>query len=191
MYWRGRTQRRPAFNDFGHAHELTFCCVSRHPFLGAERVCGWLADAVNAARVRYGFAVWAYVFMPDHAHLIVHPETAGYDIRHILKAVKEPVGRIAITHLRTNHPEWLPRLTIRKGGRSETRFWQPGGGYDRNVTEPKTLHAMVEYIHNNPVRKAWVPTAGEWKWSSAGWFEGREPNTLKPDPIPPDWGNVV
>jgi hypothetical protein len=32
-----------------------------------------------------------------------------------------------------------------------------------------------------------VERACDWKWSSAGWFEGLMMNDLKPDPIPWDW----
>jgi len=40
---------------------------------------------------------------------------------------------------------------------------------------------MIEYIHNNPVRRGLVSRAEDWKWSSAGWHEGK--NSLRPDPI--------
>ena len=31
------------------------------------------------------------------------------------------------------------------------RFWQRGGGYDRNATDPAAARAMIELIHNNRV----------------------------------------
>jgi hypothetical protein len=57
-----------------------------------------------------------------------------------------------------------------------------GGGSDRNM-EANTLLAMIDYIHHNPVRRGLVQQATEWKWSSAGWFAGGQPNSLRPDPI--------
>ena len=173
--------RRPAFNEPGHAHELTFACFRRHAFLAADRTCQWLADAINDARAKLDFALWAYVFMPEHVHLMIYPRRPVYDIRTILKAIKEPVSRNAVAHLCVHAPEWLPRITVRHGKRQERCFWQAGGGYDRNVFEPTTLLAMIEYIHNNPVRRGLVARAELWKWSSAGWFEGK--NSLRPDPI--------
>jgi putative transposase len=187
MHWSDRSNRRQAYNDPGHAHELTFCCRDRYEFLRADRTCLWLAEAIRSARVKHCFNLWAYVFMPDHVHLIVHPRVVGYDIRVILKAIKEPVGRKAVAHIREHHPQWLQRLTVKRGSRDETQFWQPGGGFDRNVIEPDTLLYMIYYIHMTPVRKGHVSKPSEWKWSSAGWFEGLEPNNPKPDCIPPDW----
>src|SRR5205814_799973 len=51
---RGRIHRQ-AINAPGHAHELTFSCYQRFPFLKAERTCQWLADAIAAARVKHSF----------------------------------------------------------------------------------------------------------------------------------------
>jgi len=46
------------------------------------------------------------------------------------------------------------------------RFWQDGGGYDRNITHRDTLIKMIDYIHNNPVRKGLADAPDKWKWSS-------------------------
>jgi len=179
--WRFRSVRRPAINEPGHAHELTFSCFRHYAFLKSERTCQWLADALTEARKKLEFALLAYVFMPEHVHLIVHPRRPTYDISAIRQAIKEPVGRRGVRYLRVHAPHWLPRITVQRGKRQERRFWQAGGGYDRNVIEPSTLLAMMEYIHANPVRRGLVSRPQEWKWSSAGWFKGK--NSLPPDAI--------
>ncbi len=33
-----------------------------------------------------------------------------------------------------------------------------------------TIHAMIEYIHNNLVRRGLVDRATDWEWSSARWY---------------------
>jgi putative transposase len=190
VHWKERSQRRPAFNEPGHAHELTFTTFKRYEFLKAERTCLWLAEEINAARLEHDFALWAYVFMPDHVHLIVYPRRSLYDISTIRKSFKEPVGRKAINYLYGHARQWIPRITVQRGRRQERHFWQIGGGFDRNVTEAQALHNMIDYIHNNPVRKGLVSRPADWKWSSAGWLEGLEPNTLRPDAVPADWGVV-
>ena len=47
------------------------------------------------------------------------------------------------------------------------RFWQAGGGFDRNLCNPKAIHSSVNYIEYNPVRAGLVNAPEEWQWSSA------------------------
>ena len=174
-------------NDPGHAHQLNFGCDHNFPFLKAERTCEWLRDAIDEARQKLNFALWGYVFMPEHVHLIVCPRDAEYDVAAIRKAIKAPVGRLAIAYLKKHAPEWLPRLTRVRGQKTEHLFWQSGGGFDHNITEGKTLLVEIDYLHMNPVRRNLCQRTTDWKWSSAGWYAGDQTGPLQIDPIPPEW----
>lgn len=178
---------RKSFNKPGHAHELTFSCYRKYPFLGKERVQQWLCESIKDGYRDLEYALWAYVFMPDHVHLIMKPLQNDYDISEFLSRVKSSVSRKALAFLRKQAPDWMEKLKAERGDRTEYHFWQRGGGYDRNITEPGTLLRMIDYVHMNPVRKGLVEQASDWKWSSAGWYAGMTPNTLEPDPIPPEW----
>jgi REP-associated tyrosine transposase len=181
------TVHRRNFNDPLHAHELTFSCYRRYPFLKAERTCEWLGAAIDDARKKLKFSLWAYVFMPEHVHLLVHSCFATSDIARIRQAIKEPVARTAIKYLEAHAPEWLSRITRRRGDRSRRLFWQLDGGYDRNITEPETLASVVDYIHLNPVRRGLIDRADRWRWSSAAWFARSGASPLVPDQIPSEW----
>jgi putative transposase len=124
--------------------------------------------------------------MPDHMHLIVYPRRNQYDIAAILEAIKRPVGSKAIRFLQHTGSPWLSRLTRQRGARTERLFWQSGGGYDRNITSPRTLLAMIDYLHMNPVRKGFVADPCQWEWSSARYFVGGT-SPLAIDPIPVEW----
>ena len=187
MDYRHRLQRPKGYNDPGHAHELTFSCYHRYHFLSKERTCVWLAEAIRNACTELRFSLWAYVFMPDHVHLIVFPQQHDSTTSRFLSRVKEPVSRRGVDYLRRESPEWLHRIQLQRGTHQVHAFWQPGRGYDRNIDNGRTLLAMLDYVHLNPVRKGLVEQAVEWKWSSAGWFEKRPLNDLAPDPIPYDW----
>ncbi|MFH1267594.1 MAG: transposase [Planctomycetota bacterium] len=180
-------RHRRNFNEPGDAHELTFSCYRRYKFLVSDRVRVWLQSSLEAARAELEFDLWAYVFMPEHVHLIVYPRREDYDIAEIRQAIKEPVGRQAMKYLREYRPDWVPKLTHRRGKREERLFWQSGGGYDRNITESETLNSMIEYIHLNPVRRGLVEQAVDWEWSSAARLEDVGPSPVSLDPIPPEW----
>ena len=177
---------RRTYNIAGHAHELTFSCYRRYPFLRAERTCAWLVESIERARRTLDLAIWAYVFMPEHVHLIVWPRAELYQMRQIMAGIKLPVAKRAINFLVRQESPWLARMTRQRGSRTERLFWQSGGGYDRNITSGKTLLQMIDYLHNNPVRRGLVQRARDWNWSSAAWFEGGF-SPIPLDPIPWEW----
>lgn len=180
-------RHRKSYNELGDAHALTFSCYHGHPFLKAERTCLWLKEAIDAARGELSFALWAYVIMPEHVHLVVWPRQPEFKIADLRQAIKEPVGRKAMQYLEQHAPDWLPRLTRRRGRKTERLFWQSGGGYDRNIQTTKVLLATIEYIHLNPVRRGLAEKAVDWQWSSAAWYELGQATPIALDPIPPEW----
>src|SRR3954462_2786625 len=142
------------YNDPVHAHALTFSCFHRQPFLSKDRSRGWFIDAVDRARITHHFHVWAYVIMTEHVHLLLWPTLPDYDISEILNSIKQSVSKRALLFVRRETPAFLVRMEDHQpNGSLHYRFWQRGGGYDRNVVEPATVHQQIEYIHNNPVRR--------------------------------------
>lgn len=171
------TKRARRWDVPGQAHAVTFGCYRGRAFLGRERTCRWLVGAINSARERYAFELWAYVFMPNHVHLILYPRREEYSISRILLAIKQPASRKAIGYLKMHEPDGLPLLAT--GQRSRPyHFWQKGGGYDRNITRVDTLIETMRYIHDNPVRRGLVDVAEQWRYSSAGDWEGTGPGPL-------------
>ncbi len=148
----------------GHIHELTWSCYQRWPLLRSEARRRLLGEAVNRATERHKFEVVAFVFMPEHVHLVVWPRQPDYDIAALLFAVKRPVSfRIK----QTAGPALLGKLTVQeRPGKQAFRFWQEGPGFDRNITQRRTLWKVIRYIHDNPIRRGLCRSAGDWPWSS-------------------------
>jgi hypothetical protein len=70
--------------------------------------------------------------------------------------------------VRASAPNFLSQMEDRQpGGRVHYRFWQRGGGYDRNLTEPKSIWNEIDYFHANPIRRGLCDTPTAWLWSSA------------------------
>ena len=65
--------------------------------------------------------------------------------------------------------------------RTRHRFWQPGGGYDRNITSSAALRAVIDYIHANPVRRGLAARVQDWDGSSARRYAGLRPVKLEID----------
>ena len=154
------------YNFPGHAHELTFSCFRGRPFLSKDRTRSYLVNAIMAAKHKHAFDLWAYVIMPEHVHLLICPCGETYSIAAILRAIKQPVARQATIYLRERNPEGLAWMATGQAG-MPYRFWQAGGGYDRNMTSVETIVNAAKYIHENPVRRGLVTHASEWVYSSA------------------------
>lgn len=113
------------YNDAGHAHELTFTCFRNQPFLSKDRSRAWLVDAINLARINHSFHVWAYVIMPEHAHLLIWPTAPQYDVSKMLATIKLSVTRNALGYVRRNAPTFLNRMKdLQPSGDIHYRFWQ-------------------------------------------------------------------
>jgi putative transposase len=178
-------KRVRSFNIPGHAHELTFSCFRRLPLLSQDRTRRWLVDAMEAARRNLDLQLWAYVIMPEHVHLLFWPIRMEYEVRLIRTALKVPVARQALGFLKRRAPSYLHQLKdVQPSGAVHYRFWQRGGGYDRNVFEPATLLTMIEYIHNNPVRRGLCMDPTDWIWSSARFYAGERNVPICMDELP-------
>ena len=168
------------------AHCLTFSCYRRRPFLSDNRSPMWVIESLNAARNKGLFDLWVYVILPEHVHLVLLPLN-GSRISTILQAIKQPVARRAVACVRTEHPTFLCLMAdIQPTGRTTYRFWQRGGGYDRNLRTPSDIHEKIHYLHNNPIRRGLVEQASDWPWSSyRAWEEGLdEPIRIDRDSVP-------
>jgi putative transposase len=139
----------------GQPRELTFSCYRQYAFLGRDLTRAWFCEALDQARNTYAIELWAYVVLPEQVHLLVYPGDVPEQMSGFLRAVKEPVARKAIGYLKANAPEWLARVTAREGSRLRHRFWQPGGGYDRNITSSEVMRAVIDYLPIRSVADWW------------------------------------
>jgi len=88
---------------------------------------------VRRARRELDLSLWAYVIMPEHVHLLFCPRQAKYEVSRVRTALKAPVARKALRFLKRRAPEFLEKLRdAQPNGEVHYRFWQRGGGYDRN-----------------------------------------------------------
>jgi putative transposase len=175
---------RRFIDEPGHAHFFTFSCAHRLPLLRSDRTRSWLVDSLNRVRQKQRVALWAYVFMPEHVHLLLKPLDGNIEMSKVSAAIKFPVSRRAHHYLiETGRKDWLEKLTVSKGGRSVFQFWQPGTGYDKNLWNARPIREVVDYIHANPVRRGLSERPTDWKWSSACAHAGLEMGPIAIDPI--------
>jgi putative transposase len=100
-----------------------------------------------------------------------------------LASLKTSVAKQVVGRWRELRAPVLEQLRV-KGGR--IRYWQKGGGFDRNVRTLAEFCREVRYIHQNPVERDLVKEPQDWKWSSVRWWMGEREGELECDPPPGD-----
>lgn len=158
---------RQTYNLPNHAHFLTFSCYRRRQLLTDDKIRSQLLQSWDSERRDGSFAIWAYVIMPEHIHLLVYPHDEKYEMAVILRRLKESFSRRIVKNWEEHAPHLLGRITVQRGARVVHRFWQEGGGYDRNLYDWNTIGRAINYIEWNPVRRGLVRDPSDWKWSSA------------------------
>jgi putative transposase len=161
------------YHEPGHCHELTFSCYRRRPLLTNHQWRAMLSESTGRAIERHDYRLLAFVYMPEHVHLLIFPGHDASGIDHLLKAIKRPFSFRIKRLLEVEKSRLLSTLTVQqRPGVRTFRYWQEGPGYDRNLDRVETVLAAIDYIHLNPVRRGLVERAVDWQWSSARWYEG-------------------
>jgi len=160
------------YHEPGDLHELTFSCYQRRPLLDDDKSRILLCESIDRAISGHDFRLVAFVLMPEHVHLLVCPMEPKPEIDKLLFAIKRPFSYRIKKHLEKTGDPRLAELTVReRPGKVTFRFWEEGGGYDRNISQGRTIQASIDYIHQNPVRRGLTNRARDWKWSSCRWYE--------------------
>jgi len=184
-------------------HFLMAKTFKNTPYFGDPRCALMFCEELEAARVRYGFHVLAFVVMPDHVHLLLWWDTEArpdLTISKIAWAVKGLSARRIVDYLKSRvgagtgvgdgiavaYPGVLLRPVWKPADKPHYRnwrykIWQKGAGYDFNIYTEKKLREKVDYIHANPIRAGLVEKPEAYPWSSAANYAGppaRHPVTI-------------
>lgn len=160
------------YEGLGHLRELTFSTYLRMPLLTSNPWRKVLSRELDDACEAERFELIAFVYMPEHVHLLVLPLLPSCKVSRFLGRVKQQMSVKVKKLLVEHHSSLLAKLTIRdRPEQTCFRFWQEGPGFDRNLYSPRAIAASIDYIHNNPVKRDLCRRAIDWRWSSARLFE--------------------
>ncbi|MBN4076148.1 transposase [Gemmatimonas aurantiaca] len=159
--------KRKSFDIQSHAHYLSFSCYRNQELLVQDDVRNEILKFWHKASVQEQLRILAYVVMPTHVHLLILPIGKKYEMSRIVRRLKEPFSRWIVKEWSIHDPATLRRIELISRGKQVRRFWQAGGGYDRNLYSEDAMRRAVEYIEWNPVEKGFVARPEDWRWSSA------------------------
>ena len=141
----------------GAAVFITQVIAYRIPIFRDDELVDLLRAVLHEAQARYPFRMLAYVFLPDHFHLLIRPRP---DITHsqIMHSVKPNFTKL-----------YKQRISFTGVG---MRFWQ-ARYYDHVIRDEEDFAHHLDYIHYNPVRHGYVSRPELWRHSSFGHWQQR------------------
>ncbi len=157
------------------ARYLTFSCQHQLALFGNDAIKRAFVEHMEETRRATHFRLFAWVIMPEHVHLLVLPELPESPISVVLRQLKGGFANRVLRRWRELNAPILARLVDPIG---KTRFWLPGGGYDRNTLLDTELGEKIGYIHRNPVVRGLARDPLDYEWSSAQWYSNRMSNAL-------------
>jgi len=164
-------------------HFITFSCYRRQPLLMKHGAAQMFEQALEEARVKYGFFVFGYVVMPEHVHMLVSEPELG-DLATAIKALKQSVARRQVnlgggfSSSKQKDPHNQKKVVWGTQNQSAQHFWQKRY-YDFNVCTPQKRVEKLKYIHLNPVQRGLVSRREDWPWSSYRHYALGESGTVQ------------
>ncbi len=144
---------------------FTGVAKNRLPVFRTDAIKIVTCNALNEARNSGGFAIYAYVIMPDHLHAITD---AVLKPSRVLQYVNGIISRRIIDHLKEHRHDASLRKLRRESGtrRHQYSLWEHHSNVSQIFSEAMFMQ-KVNYIHQNPVRAGLVERAEDYRWSSA------------------------
>jgi REP element-mobilizing transposase RayT len=161
-----------------HLYFVTGSLVAWRPLFANHQYAHIILNSLDWHRQHNHFALYAYVVMPTHFHVLLKPldnqtissnlqSLASFTAHSILKQIRKDnlSDDIAVFAMQRS-PDKTERHQI----------WQPLQA--KNIFSREFLVEKAEYIHNNPIAKKWhlAESRTDYLYSSACFYDsGQEP----------------
>jgi putative transposase len=137
--------------DFSYrGYHRYFITIRSHKFerhFVPYEVVAKVIELLKSTADQKGFSVWAYCFMPDHAHLLVEGKHDNADMKHFVASFKQKSGY----WFRTNYG---------------VKLWAPNY-HEHVLRNDEATMAVARYIIQNPVRKGMVDDCSNYPYSGS------------------------
>jgi REP element-mobilizing transposase RayT len=145
---------------------LYFTCVAkdRLQVFRTDLIKSITCKALDEARLSGGFAIYAYVIMPDHLHLLTDSPLKPSKILQYINGI---ISRRVIDYLKGHgHNSSLRKLQRESGARGyRYSLWDHHSNALPIFSEDMFVQ-KVNYIHQNSLRAELVERAEDFRWSS-------------------------
>jgi putative transposase len=156
-------------NIKGALYFITVLTYQRRPILIRDQRVSILRETMREAHKHHPFGMRAYVFLPDHCHLLLQLEN-GTDISKLMHSIKRNFTRNVKKHEGIDIP---------------LKLWHRSF-HDHVVRDERDYFNHMHYIHYNPVKHGLVACPEAWphssyleyvkrEWYEIGWGHQEQP----------------
>lgn len=128
---------------------ITQVVQGRNPIFRNIQHLHLLRETMHQAQEMYPFVMLAFVFLPDHFHLLLKP-AAGVTHTQIMHSIK---------------PNFTKAYKMAIGVTGPMKFWQKRY-WDHLIRDEEDFENHLHYIHYNPVKHGLVGKPEDWPHSS-------------------------
>ncbi len=150
---------------------LTSVAKDRLPLFRTDEIKDIACKALDEARKSGKFALYAYVIMPDHLHVITDSARSSADTLRFINGI---MSHRVIAHLKERgYESSLQKLRQEtKRRRYQHSLWDHHPNVRLLLTETMLIE-RVHYLHENPVRAGLVERAEDYRYSSVRCWNGK------------------
>ena len=141
------------------------------PLFRHKEILDIVCEEISRAVTEFGGHISAYVFMPDHLHILMYLPGAGQLHRFCKLWRGRSARRISAFLEGQGCSDLLRRMASHASGGAKVAVWKEQVRALAIQTESK-LREKADYIHANPVRRGLVTHPSDWRFSSWLFYEG-------------------
>ncbi|WP_425392497.1 REP-associated tyrosine transposase [Ekhidna sp.] len=163
--------------DQGGTYFLTCQVVGWVDVFSRQAYRDIIIDSLKYCIVEKDLIVYAYVIMTNHVHLIVrsNSERLSDTIRDFKRFTSNQILKNIDANQSESRKDWM-NVVFEYHARfnkrvKEKQFWTHEN-HAVELTSNEMIDSKLNYIHENPVRAAWVENAEDYLYSSARSYAG-------------------
>ncbi len=160
----GRSRYKVYDSRYPYFATMTF--IHWLPLLSYPEVAQICIDSLKYLQSKKELTLYSWVFMENHLHLIAKAP----ELSKSLGRMKSHTAHHTLEFLKNQSNERiLEELHFGKSFHKHSQnfqVWQEGS-HPEQINSREMMIQKVEYIHNNPVKRGYVDSAEQWRYSSA------------------------
>lgn len=177
MQLNGTTSYR--IQDQQGLYYITFSTIGWVDIFTRKRYKDIIVESLKYCQEKKGLELYGYVLMSNHVHMIVRAKE-GYQLSDILRDFKKFTSKGIIKSIQQegeSRKEWMLALMQHAGSRNGNnqgfQVWR-NDNHPIELSHSGEIDQKLDYIHNNPVEEGIVEEAGDYLYSSAGFYSGKK-----------------